>query len=140
MLGGLIRALLVIVVLVAAVAFFLGYRIQQTPAAGEASRPVGTAGIDTGRARDVGAKIGETAADAAHTLSEAAEDGTLTSKIKAKMALDDHVKALAIDVDTRDGIVTLSGRVASDSERQRAVALAAETAGVKRVVDQLEVR
>jgi len=56
------------------------------------------------------------------------------------MALDDHVSALAIDIDTDDGVVTLSGTVKSTAEHDRAVQLARETEGVKRVVDRLHIR
>lgn len=59
--------------------------------------------------------------------------------IKAKMALDDSVKARAIDVTTTGSTVTLTGTVRSASERDRAVALARETAGVTAVVDRLEI-
>ena len=67
-------------------------------------------------------------------------NGTLTAKIKAKMALDDRVKAANIDVDTRGSVVTLTGRVNNDEERRRAVQLARETDGVTSVVDQMVVR
>ena len=40
---------------------------------------------------------------------EAVTSAALTSKIKAKMALDDLVEAGYIDVDTDDGVVTLVG-------------------------------
>jgi hyperosmotically inducible protein len=55
------------------------------------------------------------------------------------MALDDLVKASAIDVDTSNGVVTLSGTVATEAERQRAVHLARETEGVRSVQDRLRV-
>jgi osmotically-inducible protein OsmY len=55
------------------------------------------------------------------------------------MALDDFVKARAIDVDTTGSVVTLSGKVQSESERERAVRLARETVGVTNVVDRLQV-
>ena len=56
------------------------------------------------------------------------------------MALDDSIKALDIDVDTNGSIVTVSGVVGSEAQRQRAVQLARETAGVTQVVDHLRVR
>jgi hyperosmotically inducible protein len=55
------------------------------------------------------------------------------------MALDDLVRARGIDIDTVDGVVTLRGTVSSEQERQRAVRLATETAGVTSVNDQLRV-
>ena len=48
--------------------------------------------------------------------------------------------SLAINVDTSDGVATLSGVVASGDERKRALQLARDTEGITRVVDELEVR
>jgi hyperosmotically inducible protein len=56
------------------------------------------------------------------------------------MTLDDTVKAARIDVDTTDGVVTLTGTVSSQAERTRALQLARETEGVKTVHDRLVVR
>ena len=85
-------------------------------------------------------RAADTATDAAGKLGETMTDGALTAKIKSKMALDDHVKARAIDVDTSGSVATLSGVVASADERKRAVQLARDTEGITRVVDKLEIR
>jgi hyperosmotically inducible protein len=77
---------------------------------------------------------------AATKLGVTMSDSALTAKIKSKMALDDYVEARAIDVDTSRSIVTLTGVVTSESERDRALNLARETAGVTRVVDKLRIR
>ena len=79
------------------------------------------------------------AARVANQAAATASDAALTAKIKSKMALDDHVKARAINVDTAGSVVTLSGVVASKDERDRAVRLARETAGVTRVDDKLRI-
>ena len=60
-------------------------------------------------------------------------------EIKAKMALDDTVRARVINVTTNGTVVTISGTVGSASERERAIALTRETDGVSRVVDQLRI-
>lgn len=137
MVRALLKTVLVIVILVGAAAFLLGWwsggrtNPSQRPA-------VGTSGhVDPSRAREVGARAGETTAEAANRAEAALADGALTAKIKSKMALDDLVQARSIDVTTKDGIVTLSGTVRSARERERAVQLAKETAGVKDVVDKL---
>jgi hyperosmotically inducible periplasmic protein len=96
--------------------------------------------IDTAKARARGADVGEKAVIAAHKVKATVGEAALTTKIKAKMALDDHVKARAIGVTTNGSTVTVRGTVGSVSERERAVALARETAGVTHVVDRLEVR
>lgn len=100
--------------------------------------------IDAGAARERGAELTKDAAqkagEAASKIEDAVGAGTLTAKIKSKMALDDHVKARAIDVDTSGTVVTLTGTVQSADERERAVRLARETAGVTEVIDRLEVK
>ena len=67
------------------------------------------------------------------------DDAALSSKIKAKMVLDDYVKARSIAVTTKDGTVTLRGVVRSVEEHDRALTLARDTAGVTQVVDELRV-
>ena len=92
------------------------------------------------QAAEVASDVAEKAVDAKDKLGETINDGKLTAKIKSKMALDDHVKARDIDVDTSDSVATLTGVVASKDERRRAVQLARDTEGITRVVDKLEVR
>jgi osmotically-inducible protein OsmY len=86
----------------------------------------------------VGAEVGEKTAAAAEKFRDATHDATITAKIKAKMALDDLVKARRIDVSTDGSTVTLNGTTESVAEHDRAIALARETDGVTRVVDHLQ--
>jgi hyperosmotically inducible protein len=67
------------------------------------------------------------------------DDAWITTKVQSKFFLDDQVKGRNIDVDTRNGVVTLKGTVASDAEKQAAQAIAQETDGVSKVVNQLTV-
>jgi hyperosmotically inducible protein len=144
MVRALLRAVLLIVVLVAVGAFLLGWWGSGRVGDEAPRETVGTAGevpkVDTSRAREVGAQVGEKTAEAANQAQRALTDGSVTAKIKAKMALDESVKALDVDVDTTGGIVTVSGTVATEAQRQRALQLARETAGVTQVVDRLQVR
>jgi osmotically-inducible protein OsmY len=95
-------------------------------------------------ARETSAEVKERALAGVHTAKNRAEEAVtaaaLTSKIKAKMALDDVVKASDIDVDSEGSVVTLTGDVGSADERRRAVRIATETAGVTKVVDHLNMR
>jgi hyperosmotically inducible protein len=145
----LFKTVLILVVVVAAAAFLLGYwGTGRVLPVGEPRDGVGTTGtpapaapkIDTERAREIGAEVGERTAAAASQARQAITEGSLTGKIKAKMALDDSIKALDIDVDTNGSIVTVSGVVGNEAQRQRAVQLARETAGVTQVIDHLRVR
>lgn len=142
MIRGLFRLVLLLVVIVAAGAFFFGYRWADLGLS-DGARDAGATGIideeDKERARAAGAQIGETVAAGADQAQRAAADGSVTAKIKAKMALDDNVEAANIDVDTDGSVVTLTGRVANADERARAVRLARETEGVTSVVDRLTV-
>jgi len=136
--GALLLTVLLIVVAFVAVTYVTGTNWLSGRRAETST--VGTSGkIDVNTARERGAEVGEKVAVAAGKLKENAADAALTSKIKAKMMLDDYVKARTIEVTTSGSTVTLSGNVRSADERDRAIRLARETAGVTRVVDQLQV-
>src|SRR5215210_5800396 len=153
MFRALLRAVVVVVVLVGVIAFFLGYRLSDLASPGrDVDRPAigspGGKGPDLAGARERGERAGEAigataeragrrASDAASQAGEILSDAALTAKIKSKMALDDIVKSGSIGVKTKDGHVTLSGTVASEDERRRAVQLARETKGVLSVDDRL---
>ena len=144
MVRALLKLILIVIIVVAAAAFFFGYR-WAAPGGRTVSAPAttGTSGAtaDTReRAREVGAEIGEKVAVGANAAERALANGQLTAKIKAKMALDDSIKASAIDVDTNGTVVTLSGTVRSQAEHERALRLTRETAGVTQVVDHLRVQ
>jgi osmotically-inducible protein OsmY len=66
-------------------------------------------------------------------------DPWITMKIQAQYFLDADVKGRRIDVDTRNGVVTLKGTVDSAQQKDEAGLIARETEGVKRVVNQLTV-
>jgi hypothetical protein len=138
----LLRAVLILIVVVGLGFLVLGWWAGSSwnGRSHSPSSTVGTSGaIDTQKARERGAEIGEKSAVAAEKMKHELADATLTGKIKAKMALDDSVRSRSIDVSTDGSVVTLSGSVRSAAERQRAVALARETEGVTRVVDHLSV-
>lgn len=134
------RALLfvILIVIVAFLAFGLWTSGSFVPA--HARGATATSGsIDTAAARERGAEFGQKAAVAAERAKETVAEAGITTKIKAKMALDDTIKARRIDVTTTDGVVTERGTVSSTAEHDRAIALARETNGVTRVVDRLRI-
>jgi hyperosmotically inducible protein len=67
-------------------------------------------------------------------------DSVLTAKVKAAMAVDTGVKASQIEVSTKDKVVTLTGNIDSQAEKDRALEIARKTGGVENVVDMIEVR
>ena len=138
MLKALFRLALLAIILIGVGGFFLGWWDNSgRPRAGD---EVGTTGSGAAEeARDATTDVKDRAASAANQAKAALEDGALTAKIKSKMALDDTVKAYEIDVDTKNGVVTLTGTVKTRAERERALLLARETEGVRNVIDNLKV-
>jgi hyperosmotically inducible periplasmic protein len=136
----ILRLLLVVLIVVAGIFLAMGY-VGGLRTRDALSRPEIASSSDTvNRARQRGAEIGEKAAVAAAKVEETLDEAAITAKIKGKMALDDLVKARAINVTTHDTTVTLSGTVESKTEHDRAMALARETAGVTKVIDDLHTR
>ena len=75
----------------------------------------------------------------AKTINETLDDTTITTRVKTAMLNDPAVGGLRIDVDTLKSVVTLSGRVKSQSERDQAVGLARGVSGVSEVKDALQI-
>jgi hyperosmotically inducible protein len=57
----------------------------------------------------------------------------ITTKVKSELGITEDVKAMDINVDTKDGMVTLTGVVATNAEVQKAVAAAKTVKGVRSV-------
>ena len=67
------------------------------------------------------------------------KDGWITMKIHSQYIPEDALDGSNIDVDTTNGVVTLTGTVPTDAGRSRAVAIAKATDGVKSVNDKLRI-
>ena len=67
-------------------------------------------------------------------VGDAAGDAMITGKVKTKLLADPDVKGLLIDVDTKNGVVTLNGSA------DKAVSIAKGTEGVKSVENKLTVK
>ena len=73
-------------------------------------------------------------------VGEVVDDASITVAVKSKLLGDSVVGGLKIDVDTREGVVTLTGdNMKSQAEIDQAVRLARETSGVKSVENKLTV-
>lgn len=60
-------------------------------------------------------------------------DAWITTKVKSTLLYSSNVRGTAVMVNTKDGVVTLSGTVDSGAERALAIELADNVRGVKRV-------
>lgn len=75
----------------------------------------------------------------AYAASKPVSDDFISDTIRQKLAADSVVKGGSIQVDVKDGVVTLKGRVEEDKQKERAEKLAKKTDGVKNVVNQLQI-
>ena len=75
----------------------------------------------------------------AYAQVSAVKDGWLVMKIHSDLVDEDVLSGSNIDVDVKDGVVTLQGTVPSEAGRARAIAEAKKTDGVKNVVDQMRI-
>jgi len=73
------------------------------------------------------------------TLGENIDDGTLTTYVKTKLASDKLITLTRVGVETKLGIVYLTGEVETAEQKSRIGSLASEVKGVKKVVNNLQV-
>ena len=67
-------------------------------------------------------------------------DAQVATEIQGKLYSDSAIQSRQIEVQAANGIVTLNGDVSSDAERAAAASDAASVAGVKTVVNNLQVQ
>jgi len=65
-------------------------------------------------------------------------DDSIHDLVKRKLANDPDVKGGALDIDVKDGVVTLRGKVETDKLKQKAEHLAKKITGVKKVVNEIQ--
>lgn len=64
-------------------------------------------------------------------------DDTIRDQVMVKLANDPDVGGMPIDVDVRQGVATLKGKVRSDKQKSKAEKLAKKVKGVTSVTNQL---
>ncbi|HWI82877.1 BON domain-containing protein [Ramlibacter sp.] len=106
--------------------------------AAESTKAMGAAAADDTRA------MGAAAADKTRALGSAAadkvDDASVTAKVNAALVADKELSALRIDVDTQNGVVTLSGPAPTASAKERATEVAHRVKGVTSVNNQLTIK
>jgi osmotically-inducible protein OsmY len=73
-------------------------------------------------------------------FKQSVSNATLTARIKTQLLMNGNTGGMAIDVDSDQGSVTLSGEVKSDEEKDLAMKLAENTSGATSVTDRLVVK
>ena len=86
-----------------------------------------------------GVVIREKAARAGAAFMDATADARITGTVKSKLVADSPLSGWKINVDTVDGLVTLSGTVTTHEQVAQAVKKALETDGVTKVVSTVQV-
>ncbi|MES2604248.1 MAG: BON domain-containing protein [Pseudomonadota bacterium] len=84
--------------------------------------------------------VGCAAVDDDITVSEAVDDTVITTKVKAALVADDDLEAREIQVETREGVVQLSGFVDERDDIPKATRLADGIEGVRSVVNNITAR
>jgi len=74
------------------------------------------------------------------TAGQYVDDVAITSKVKAELLESKRVDGLDVNVDSKNGRVTLRGWASSAAEAQTAGAIARDVEGVKSVDNQLEIK
>jgi len=73
-------------------------------------------------------------------VNRAFDDATITTRVKTALINAPLDNIARIDVETRQGVVTLSGRVSSRDEEAKAIALARTVKGVADVKSALQIQ
>ena len=74
------------------------------------------------------------------TVGELTDDSAIQVKVKTLLVKDKLIDGWRLDVDVERGVVSLSGWVATEEMRRRALQMANSVKGVRSVEDQLQVQ
>ena len=72
--------------------------------------------------------------------SEPLSDDMLYNNVKIKLASDAVVKGGGLQIEVKQGVVTLSGAVELPNQKERAETLAKKVKGVKQVINNITIR
>ena len=90
--------------------------------------------------RDATQKAEASGAKTVQSLAGKADDAAITASVSAEFAKDADLSAIRIDVDTKDGNVTLYGPAPTAAARDKATILAKSIKGVMSVSNKLTVK
>jgi hyperosmotically inducible protein len=76
----------------------------------------------------------------ANAVGEAVDDATLVARIKSSLLRSPEVEGLDVNVDAKDGVVTLSGTAATQTEKASAERIARTSDGVKKVENRIVIK
>ena len=85
------------------------------------------------------ASSGSSGSSGGRAASASVDDASITARVKTTLLNDPQVNATKIDISTSNGVVTMTGSVRSQPERERAIQLARQVSGVKDVKANLTI-
>lgn len=71
--------------------------------------------------------------------AQGSQDDEIYDQVRRRLANDPDVKGGAIEVEVRDGVVTLRGKVREEKHKLKAERITRKVKGVKKVVNELRV-
>lgn len=110
---------------------------QEKRHAAAADAPSDRAANDT---RAMGAAPADRGRDPGAVAARTIDDASLTAQVSAALASDKELRAMRVDVDTRDRVVTLSGPAPTASAKERAAEVAHKVQGVESVNNQITIK
>jgi len=90
--------------------------------------------------KDATQKAESSGAEAASKAGEKLDNMSITTAVSTALAKDPDLSALKINVETKDGAVTLNGTAPSQAAVEKASAIAKAVKGVKSVDNKLQVK
>lgn len=90
--------------------------------------------------KDAAARTEVAAVNAKDAVKEVVQDTSITAAVSAGLAADKDLSAIKIDVDTKNGVVTLIGPAPSANARDRATEIARNVKGVSSVDNKLVIK
>jgi osmotically-inducible protein OsmY len=72
-------------------------------------------------------------------FAQTESDDLIYDRVRQRLAANRDVKGGAIEVEVKDAVVTLRGKVLEEKQKTKAEQVARKTKGVKRVVNELRV-
>ncbi|BDU20375.1 BON domain-containing protein [Dyella sp. GSA-30] len=109
----------------------MSFSIRKTLIAAGFIAAFGAIPVTQAVAQDSGASMSKSSDN--QTVPGKVDDAWITTKVKSEFAANKAVKASDISVSTTEGVVTLSGTVATAKEKAHATAIAKKIKGVKSV-------
>jgi osmotically-inducible protein OsmY len=99
----------------------------------------GVRNVDNRLAVDTAEKSADKQSETADGFGQWVSDASVSAVVKTKLAANEHIHSLDIGVETRDGVVTLSGAADSSEVRELIETIAQDTDGVRDVENNIAV-